>query len=135
MKKSSGTPGRHAGPLFVAIALLLCVPVYFVSYAALVIPSGVLASRPGRPFNWELDHYYLAPDQAAVFFWPLEQMDRRIRPKAWDAWVDMEGPVSVTSVDVSCTFGADEMTTEASFFEEPAKSADSDDSNPFDDAP
>jgi hypothetical protein len=138
MKKSSGTPGKSAGPLLIAVALLLCVPVYFVSYVALVVPNGVEVSLPApAPPVWKINHYRLAPDQAAVVYWPLEQMDRRIRPAAWEAsWIDIDGPGSISSFDgIICSFGAEEMTTEASFFEEPEETAEACDSNPFDDVP
>ena len=131
---------KNSGPLFAALVLLLCVPVYFVSYLALVVPAGVEISLPApAPPVWKINHYRLAPDQAAVVYWPLEQVDRRIRPAAWEVvqvseWIDVGGPGSISGFEISCTFGADEMTTEASFFEEPEE-AESFDSNPFDDVP
>lgn len=131
---------KNSGPLIAAVALLQCVPAYFVSYFALVIPGGVLVRSPSLSFPpppAQYTHYRIAYDQAAVVYWPLEQMDRRLRPDAWDAdiWIDVGGPGSISGFDTNCSFVVEELTTEASFFEEPEKIADALDANTFDAAP
>lgn len=76
---------RHAAPIIAAVLLLL--PVLYVgSYFALVVPSGI---RVGTiKINWIpqpiIDHYRIGGDIAAAVFWPLEQIDRNVRPGAWD---------------------------------------------------
>jgi hypothetical protein len=78
-------------PLIVAIALLL--PVAYVgSYFALVIPRGrVISYNDGR---WNIPvilHYRALPAQAAVLYWPLERIDRKLRPKTWEPyWPGMQ---------------------------------------------
>jgi hypothetical protein len=114
---------KSSGPLVVAVVLLLCVPVYLVSYFGLVIPGGVEVRSPSLSFPpppVQYTHYRIAHKQAAVLYWPLEQMDRRIRPDAWDAdlWIDVGGPGSVSGFEMSCSLIEEETTTEASFFVE-----------------
>lgn len=60
---------KHAAPIITAVLLLL--PILYVgSYLALVNP------RPdGANYGWR---YSNVP--VTVFFWPLEQIDRKIRP-------------------------------------------------------
>ena len=71
------------GPLIVAIALLLLPILYVGSYFALVSPKPVDATVPtGTPLV--LRHYRVAPSLAEWVFWPLEQIDRQIRPNAWN---------------------------------------------------
>src|SRR4051812_23648757 len=109
---------KSAGPLVVAVALLLCVPLYLVSYVALVVPGGVEVPRSPLSFPLPTVHYRFADSQAATLYWPLEQMDRRLRPAAWNPWIDIGGPGFVSGFESSCSCLVEEMTTEASFFEE-----------------
>jgi hypothetical protein len=61
---------RSNGPLFIVIVLLL-IPVWYVaSYLALVQPRG--------PTNYRWDMSY-----APQIFWPMEQIDRKLRPDIW----------------------------------------------------
>jgi hypothetical protein len=70
-----------------AAALLLAVPVLYVgSYLALVRPAGfwqvskVLTNPP------RLENYAFGGRIAEAFYWPLEQVDRNVRPDAWEGW-------------------------------------------------
>jgi hypothetical protein len=59
------------------------------SYLALVRPSGVqtgFVEVNGEPVPFfAFDKNYLVfEEQAESFFWPLEQIDRKVRPGAWD---------------------------------------------------
>lgn len=76
-----------AAPFLTALALLLLVSVlYAVSYLVLVVPRGdsVIVNRQGRPLAVITeDHYCVGGDVARTAFWPLEQIDRRLRPGAW----------------------------------------------------
>jgi len=76
-----------AAPLIVAIVLLLLPVLYVGSYLALVDPRGFYIPPSGLAV--EFTHYRFGGDLADVFFWPLEQIDRRLRPVAWrSAWED-----------------------------------------------
>jgi hypothetical protein len=77
----------HAAPLLV-ITLLILPLLYGGSYLALVVPGGrIVWAKPntqfwmGEPF---LSHYRAGRDFAPRFFWPLEQIDRMVRPGAWE---------------------------------------------------
>ena len=78
-----------AAPIFATILLLLPV-LYIGSYLALVIPAGklirsnVAASLFASPQGiLRVSHYRIQPAFAARFYWPLEQIDRKVRPGAW----------------------------------------------------
>jgi hypothetical protein len=83
---------RRATPIIAVILLLL--PVLYVgSYLVLVVPSGrppassVVASMfvsPGGVIK--LSHYRAYPSVLAKFFWPLEQIDRKLRPNVWETY-------------------------------------------------
>lgn len=85
---------RHAAPIIAAILLLL--PVLYVgSYLAMVRtiprfvrdPSGIgtmdLGDGKGPTTGW-FEHYAVCPSICKVVFWPLEQIDRKVRPDAWN---------------------------------------------------
>lgn len=63
---------RINGPLLGAVILLLAPIVYVVSYFVLVTPPG--------GYRWDLIH-------ADRMFWPLEKVDRTMRPQLWTSWV------------------------------------------------
>jgi hypothetical protein len=75
----------------IAAVLLLILPVLYVgSYLALVIPQGKMpksslaASMFVSPDGIiKVSHYRILPSWSDRFFWPLEQIDRRVRPGAW----------------------------------------------------
>ena len=71
----------HRAPLIVAIALLVLPVLYVGSYLALLqeietwsTPQGVM--REPR--------YRVSGPWIADFFWPLEQIDRKVRLGAWE---------------------------------------------------
>jgi hypothetical protein len=71
--------------LIVAIVLLLLPVLYVGSYLALVVPRGVAVKwQDGGPHSSEsrLVHYHVLNEDAGVF-WPLEKIDRKLRPNAW----------------------------------------------------
>ncbi|WP_254512570.1 hypothetical protein [Anatilimnocola floriformis] len=67
------------GPLILAVAMLCLPPLYLGSYFALVdpAPSGETV-RFLPPQN-----NYRCNQNAALIFWPLEQIDRKLRPDYW----------------------------------------------------
>ena len=80
---------NHAAPIIAALFLLL--PMLYVgSYFAVVIPEATPMERiyfkpdGGMIFAIGIDHYRWGRDRAAWFYWPLEQIDRQLRPKLWE---------------------------------------------------
>jgi hypothetical protein len=67
-------------PLFVAIVLLVLPVLYVVSYLALVKPRGVLANAGSAGC------YRIGGEFSATLYWPLEKVDRQLRPRDWDPW-------------------------------------------------
>jgi hypothetical protein len=78
---------RSAAPFLAALLLLL--PLLYVgSYLAVVSPAGTMLWWSGR-----VDHYEYGGRSVEQFYWPLEQIDRRIRPQAWrDTFSDFASP-------------------------------------------
>jgi hypothetical protein len=68
MKSSSAPP-------LIATAVLLLPTLYVASYLALVVPQGV-------PYA-EFYSYRAGKELPERFYWPLEQIDRRLRSAAW----------------------------------------------------
>jgi hypothetical protein len=77
-------------PLILAILLLLLPALYVGSYLALVVPEGrYLICMSGDPTSYSLiGHYRIYPPVARLFYWPLEQIDRNLRPLEWSLDVD-----------------------------------------------
>jgi hypothetical protein len=75
---------KHAAPLIAALLLFLSV-LYLGSYCALVKPfhRSVWVGGAGT-LRMELDHYRWGGRVSAKVFWPLEQIDRTVRPEAWE---------------------------------------------------
>lgn len=67
---------KHA-PLAVAIVLLVLPVLYLGNYFALVTPNTRLSSKGP-------EHYRLRGRMWSNVFWPLEQVDRKVRPDEWD---------------------------------------------------
>jgi hypothetical protein len=71
-------------PLITAIVLLLLPVLYVGSYLALVTPNGQrmvwfgpdVATYPKQSYRW-------GAQLSERIFWPLEQIDRQLRPHAW----------------------------------------------------
>jgi len=77
---------RFAAPILAAVLLLLVATVYVGSYLAIVSPQARIAvyngPTPAHHFPY-LTHYRFGDAWAPLVFWPLEQVDRRLRAKAW----------------------------------------------------
>lgn len=78
--------GSHA-PLIVTIVILLLPVLYVASYFALVEPDGVWVRRlyPNGNRHWEhsQDQYRMCEYWSERFYWPMELIDRRLRPQTW----------------------------------------------------
>ncbi|QDU28522.1 hypothetical protein ETAA8_36240 [Anatilimnocola aggregata] len=80
----------NRAPLIVAIVLLLLPVLYVGSYLALVVPGGIprvgVSNVDGRMFRQiSREHdYRIDSELASWLFWPLEQIDRKMRPEAWE---------------------------------------------------
>jgi hypothetical protein len=80
-------PPQSRAPLIFAIVLLLLPVLYVGSYFALVDPpENRRTMRKGRiPASRLFDpNYRIAARYAEVVFYPLERIDRKVRPAAWD---------------------------------------------------
>ena len=75
---------RHAAPIFAAILLLLPV-LYLGSYFVVVDPAGNHFCGSFTDFSVKkyLGHYRYGGSWSERLYWPLEQVDRRVRPHAW----------------------------------------------------
>ncbi len=76
----------NRAPLILAIVVLLLVPVMYVaSYVALVTPRATLVPVTGSLGEEGLlvYDYRCGRGYTSLFFWPLEQIDRKVRPGAW----------------------------------------------------
>lgn len=79
-------------PLTIAIVLLLLPVLYVGGYLALVdYPNAV--RDPFSNASWSEPRYRVRTHYAASFFWPLEQVDRAVRPKHWEPWFPPAIPV------------------------------------------
>ena len=77
----------NRAPLITAIVLLLLPVLYVGSYVVLVEPpSPAFRNRPVMlyPYPDEPLHYRLGGEMAAAFYWPLNQIDRMVRPGVWE---------------------------------------------------
>jgi hypothetical protein len=74
----------NRAPLILAIVLLLLPVLYVGSYFALVVPGGWIRSEPGFTGVFRRVYYRWGVDSAHKVFWPLEQIDRKVRPRAWE---------------------------------------------------
>jgi hypothetical protein len=79
------TKPRSTAPIVAAILLIL--PVLYVgSYLAMVKPEGHMAFDEREiisetNFRWE--HYRYGDSVTSWLYWPLEQIDRKLRPSSW----------------------------------------------------
>ena len=71
---------QNRAPLIVAIVLLSIPVLYVGSYLALVTPDG---GGGGNDVQGLWFYRLNTHSWAGKVFWPLEQLDRKIRPKAW----------------------------------------------------
>lgn len=81
-------------PLIIAIVLLL-LPVYVAIYLALVIPGGEIIVPRGVqlpfPHAGVTRKYKLGGYVSEFIFWPLEQIDRQLRPEKWEVHWELWG--------------------------------------------
>jgi hypothetical protein len=78
---------QSRAPLIVAIVLLLLPVLYVGSYLALVQPRGrMYVEDPGlRSVPLYRSNYRIGVEVPRVIFWPLERIDRKLRPGAWES--------------------------------------------------
>lgn len=67
----------------IAVLLLLLPLLYIGSYLALVVRKPMVTVSLTFPTQYSADYYRFGGDYAEIFFWPLEQLDRRLQPDAW----------------------------------------------------
>jgi hypothetical protein len=89
---------KISSPAPIIAAVLLILPVLYVgSYLALVVPSGrpyrvvLILDGPQRPtpiYTTGIGHYRFGVGLCQQFYWPLEQLDRKVRPRAWESPYD-----------------------------------------------
>ncbi|WP_254511670.1 hypothetical protein [Anatilimnocola floriformis] len=77
-------------PLFLAIVLLLFPVLYVGSYLALVTPGKVRFAKVANvgPSTYQsmviYETYRYGGSWSEILFWPLERVDRKVRPGAWE---------------------------------------------------
>jgi hypothetical protein len=86
-------PTTNRAPLIAAVLMLVLPLLYIGSYLALVTPPNhslihqsmrVVTSMHPYPLSVDISPYRYGGRVAEVGFWPLEQIDRRVRPGAWE---------------------------------------------------
>ena len=85
-------------PLIVAIVLLLLPVPYVGSYLALVKPAAIGMLR-GDARDVYLSFYRFEGRWLGRIFWPLEQIDRKVRPGAWNPLSLLPNPNRITIGD------------------------------------
>jgi hypothetical protein len=83
---------NNRAPLIVVILLLLLPLVYLGCYLALVVPQGTMivttrVIRGNLIRTGAIESYLAGGRGAEVFFWPVEQIDRKLRPVMWKRFV------------------------------------------------
>lgn len=79
----------YRASLLFAIVLLLLTS-YVGSYLFLVMPAGTIAGYPEGPgpyyteFDICFEHYRFESRRCSLLFWPLEYVDRKLRPAEWE---------------------------------------------------
>ena len=82
--RRSGMDDDRKSPLWVVVVMLVLVPILYVgSYLAIVLLSAILVPVTGQRGSYDIRHYRLGGDYAEAIYWPLEQLDRRVRPHSW----------------------------------------------------
>jgi hypothetical protein len=76
----TGMEEQRSSLLPVVVALLLALPILYVgTYVALVIPEGRI--RNNEPFD--MCYYRIDGGGVDTVFWPLQRLDKRLRPLRW----------------------------------------------------
>lgn len=81
---------KNVSALLIA-ALALLMMLYCGSYFALVQPFSRVVSNPlamDAGTMLAAEHYRIPGPYCAQLYWPLEQIDRRLRPEFWADWSD-----------------------------------------------
>jgi hypothetical protein len=93
MATGNARAAMNRAPLITATVLLLLPVLYVGSYLTLVVPAsqpvliGVYQDQKTSEViaeEWMDSHYRWGHRIAGLIFWPLEQIDRRVRPGAWE---------------------------------------------------
>jgi hypothetical protein len=85
MDRAMDKHSQSRAPVILASVVLLLPLLYVGSYFALVVPSGRTVSVVrGTRQQWEFSHYRFGRLTPARVYWPLEQIDRKVRPRAWE---------------------------------------------------
>jgi hypothetical protein len=101
----------HLKPMITAAFLLL--PLLYVgSYAALVDPNAV-RPRCGHDDSPSLPLYRIGGAHAERFYWPLETVDRRLRPETWHEATRFPFSTSVVPVTAPVRTANDPFDTSA----------------------
>lgn len=88
---------KHAAPIIAAILLLLLPALYVGSYFVLVKPFHRSQWLGGNgTLHMDVEHYRWGGKAAANVFWPLEQIDRKLRPGAWEPGWSTYPPLGFT---------------------------------------
>lgn len=76
----------NRAPLIAAIVLLVLPVPYVGIYLALVVPGGCLNINGSLNMSATIHPptYRVGGAWAKAAFWPLEQLDQKLRPKAWE---------------------------------------------------
>ncbi len=76
---------RNSAPgIEISILLTLLIAAYVGSYVVLVNPDpDVVFGSRGTVLVLKSPDYLLGGNIAACVFWPIEQLDRRLRPDTW----------------------------------------------------
>jgi hypothetical protein len=86
---------QSRAPLIIAIVLLILPLLYVGSYLAMVTPSrNVVDHSPQGPLIILQDYRY-ADEWCHLYFWPLEQIDRKLRAGAWNRFSSLYGEAIV----------------------------------------
>jgi hypothetical protein len=76
---------QSRAPLIIAIVLLLLPVLYVGSYLALVVPGGDIGTENATGYYYiRGGQYRVDGERIERLFWPLEQIDRKLRPGAWN---------------------------------------------------
>lgn len=74
----------NRAPLITAIVLLLLPVLYVGSCFALVVPAGLIAQPNSSIPYVHPTNYRVSGRCPRTVFWPLEQVDRKVRPQQWN---------------------------------------------------
>jgi hypothetical protein len=78
-------PKTHSAASIIAVSLLLLPLLYVGSYFAMVVPGGKWIPIDGIEMPAD-STYRFGGSWSSMAFWPLEQIDRKVRPSAWEPY-------------------------------------------------